>query len=63
MANENNKILTIEEEAKLRQPIEEYIGGIQAKIDSLREEESPDKGEISKLIREAEDYLDRKSVV
>ncbi len=57
MANENNKILTIEEEAKLRQPIEEYIGGIQAKIDSLREEESTDKGEISKLIREAEDYL------
>ncbi|MCI8327535.1 MAG: galactoside ABC transporter permease [Lachnospiraceae bacterium] len=57
MANENSKILTLEEEMQLRKPIDDYVGGIQAKIDSLRAEESPNKGEISKLIREAEEYL------
>ena len=31
-----NKILTAEQELKLRQPIDEYVGGIQAKIDALR---------------------------
>lgn len=36
MANENGKILTAEEEQKLRQPIEDYVGKIQAKIDALR---------------------------
>ncbi len=36
MANENSKILTAEEELKLRQPIEDYVGKIQKKIDSLR---------------------------
>lgn len=36
MANENGKILTAEQEMKLRQPIEEHVGKIQAKIDSLR---------------------------
>lgn len=35
MATEN-KILTAEQELKLRQPIDEYFGGIQAKIDALR---------------------------
>ena len=35
MATEN-KILTAEQEWKLRQPIDEYVGGIQAKIDALR---------------------------
>lgn len=35
MATENN-ILTAEQELKLRQPIDEYVGGIQAKIDALR---------------------------
>lgn len=35
MATEN-KILTAEQELKLRQPINEYVGGIQAKIDALR---------------------------
>ena len=35
MATEN-KILTAEQELKLRQPIDEYVGGIQAKIDALR---------------------------
>ena len=35
MATEN-KILTTEQELKLRQPIDEYVGGIQAKIDALR---------------------------
>lgn len=36
MANENSKILTAEQEMKLRQPIEDYVGKIQEKIDSLR---------------------------
>ena len=36
MANGNSKILTAEQEMKLRQPIEEYVGKIQAKIDGLR---------------------------
>lgn len=57
MANENSKILTREEEMQLRKPMDDHIGGIQAKLDSLRAEESPNKGEISKLVREAEDYL------
>lgn len=36
MAVENSKILTAEQEMKLRQPIEVYVGKIQEKIDSLR---------------------------
>ncbi len=36
MAVENSKILTAEQEMKLRQPIEDYVGKIQDKIDSLR---------------------------
>ena len=36
MANENSNILTAEQEMKLRQPIEDYVGKIQKKIDSLR---------------------------
>lgn len=36
MAIENSKILTAEQEMKLRQPIEDYVGGIQKKIDGLR---------------------------
>lgn len=36
MAKENSKILTTEQELKLRQPIEDYIGKIQKKIDGLR---------------------------
>lgn len=36
MANENGKILTAEQEMKLRKPIEDYVGEIQAKIDALR---------------------------
>ena len=35
MANEN-KILTADQEAKLRQPIDDYVGEIQKKINSLR---------------------------
>ena len=35
MATEN-KILTAEQELKLRQPIDDYVGGIQEKIDALR---------------------------
>ena len=57
MTNEKSKILTAEEEMQLRKPIEDYVGGIQERIDSLRAEESPDKGEISKLIQKAEGYL------
>lgn len=36
MAVENSKTLTAEQEMKLRQPIEDYVGKIQEKIDSLR---------------------------
>ena len=36
MANGNGKILTAEQELKLRQPIEDYVGKIQNEIDSLR---------------------------
>ena len=36
MANGNGKILTAEQELKLRQPIEDYVGKIQDEIDSLR---------------------------
>ena len=36
MAKENDKILTVEQEMLLRQPIEDYVGKIQNKIDSLR---------------------------
>lgn len=100
MASGNNKILTAEEEMQLRRPIEEYVGNIQKKIDSLRVDgtdkvvslqnlmnnvkrdrtlskeekdakiadiqkelgkakavEQQNKGEISKLIAEAEAYL------
>ena len=38
MVTENTKILTAEQEAKLRQPIDEYVGDIQAKVNALREE-------------------------
>ena len=31
-------ILTAEQELKLRRPIEDYVGKIQAKLDSLRED-------------------------
>lgn len=57
MAKENSKILTVEEERQLRKPIEEYVGGIQERIDRLREEGSKNKQPISQLIKEAEDYL------
>ena len=36
MAKGNSNILTAEQEMKLRQPIEDYVGKIQKKIDSLR---------------------------
>lgn len=36
MAKENSNILTAEQEMKLRQPIEDYVGKIQKQIDKLR---------------------------
>ena len=36
MANENSKILTADQETKLRQPIDDYVGKIQKEIDGLR---------------------------
>ncbi|MDO5409950.1 MAG: galactoside ABC transporter permease [Lachnospiraceae bacterium] len=36
MANGNGTILTAEQEAKLRQPIDDYVGKIQKQIDDLR---------------------------
>ena len=38
MVAENTKILTAEQEAQLLQPIDEYVGAIQKKIDALRAE-------------------------
>ena len=37
MATDNKKILTAEQELKLRQPIDDYVGAIQQKINALRE--------------------------
>ena len=36
MANGNSGILTAEQEKKLRQPIDDYVGKVQEKIDRLR---------------------------
>lgn len=36
MANENSITSKAEQEQKLRQPIADYVGGIQSQIDSLR---------------------------
>lgn len=101
MAIENSKTLTVEQEMRLRQPIGDYVGNIQEKIDSLRADgtnrvvslqknidslkrdrtitkgekesrianaktelekakavEAKHKNEISKLISEAESYLE-----
>lgn len=38
MANGNSRILTADEELKLRQPMDDYIGKIQKQIDALRAE-------------------------
>lgn len=38
MAKGNSKVLTAEQELQLRQPIEDYVGKIQAQIDGLRVE-------------------------
>ena len=38
MVTENTKILTAEQEAELLQPIDKYVGDIQAKINDLRED-------------------------
>ena len=38
MVAENTKILTAEQEAKLLQPIDEYVGKIQEQINALRED-------------------------
>ena len=50
MATENTKILTAEQENQLRQPIDEYVGGIQAKIDALREDGTDQGIEIQSTI-------------
>ncbi len=38
MAAVNNKILTAEQEKQLRQPIDDYVGGIQEQINALRKD-------------------------
>ena len=50
MATENTKILTAEQENQLRQPIDEYVGGIQAKIDALRKDGTDQVVEIQSTI-------------
>ena len=49
MANGNSNILTAEQEMKLRQPIEDYVGKIQKKIDSLRADGTDKIVELRKL--------------
>ncbi len=50
MANENSNILTAEQEMKLRQPIEDYVGKIQKKIDELRVDGTDKVLEIQNLM-------------
>ena len=50
MANENSNILTAEQEMKLRQPIEDYVGKIQKKIDELRVDGTDKIVEIQNVI-------------
>ena len=38
MVAEKTIILSAEQEAQLRQPIDEYVGNIQAKLNALRED-------------------------
>jgi len=38
MATDNTKILTADQEAELRKPIDEYVGGIQEQINALRKD-------------------------
>ena len=38
MAAEHTNILTAEQESQLRRPIDEYVGGIQEKINALRKD-------------------------
>ncbi len=46
----NSKILTAEQEKKLRQPIDEYVGNIQKEIDKLRENGTTKVVEYQSLI-------------
>ena len=46
----NSKILTAEQEKKLRQPIDEYVGNIQKEIDKLREDGTTKVVEYQSLI-------------
>ena len=50
MANENSNILTAEQEMKLRQPIEDYVGKIQKKVDKLRVDGTDKVVEIQNLM-------------
>ena len=50
MVSDNTKILTAEQEAQLRQPIDEYVGAIQEKIDALREDGTDKVIEIQNTI-------------
>ena len=46
----NGAILTAEQERKLRQPIDEYVGKIQKEIDELREHGTAEVIEYQNLI-------------
>ena len=50
MVAENTKILTAEREAQLRQPIDETVGAIQAKINELRADGTHKVGEIQNCL-------------
>ena len=47
---ENSVILSVEEEAKLLQPIDEYVGKIQDQIDALRVDGTDQVNSISNCI-------------
>lgn len=51
---ENSVILSVEEEAKLLQPIDEYVGKIQDQIDALRVDGTDQVNNISNCIAIAE---------
>lgn len=58
MAIEKSKILTAQQEAQLREPIDAYVGKIQARVDELRAgTKDSGKSEIASLIADAEHYL------
>ena len=58
----NGAILTAEQERKLRQPIDEYVGKIQKEIDELREHGTAEVIEYQNLIAKERKNLKLKNL-